>query len=350
MHRLSRGTGFRGLCGIWPSRHQDGLRWIRPLLTVTRHEIQHYLTGQRFSWREDTTNQDRRFRRNVIRHDLLPKLQSESQQDLVDNLHNLSLISYRGYTEKILPYVQRLTASAISIHTDEVILKIPELRSESPLILGEVIRSVLCHLGCGEQSWTQKHYRAVITLITTPSSGGLSLPGQVHVLRHQHQLIFRVPRAIPLPVFPKTTVTLALPGQTSFGPYLMTTDYLTPSEYVAHQYRREKDPMIEVFDADRLTLPLTVRVKQPGDGFHPLNRSSMQKVSRFLNRARLPLDMREKTILICDAKTIIWVCPVRMSDHAKITSSTRKCMKIEVRSVKTDPETEGRFQRISEYP
>ena len=59
LYRFVRGTGFRGLGGIWPKRvFADGVTFIRPMLSVTREEVIHYLQSRNLPWRRDRTNTD----------------------------------------------------------------------------------------------------------------------------------------------------------------------------------------------------------------------------------------------------------------------------------------------------
>ena len=53
------------------------IRIIRPLLGVTRQEVEQYLTALGQAWREDESNLDHRFARNRVRHELLPLLEHE---------------------------------------------------------------------------------------------------------------------------------------------------------------------------------------------------------------------------------------------------------------------------------
>jgi tRNA(Ile)-lysidine synthase len=99
--RLIRGTGLRGLCGIWPAKKfADGITFIRPLLCATRDEIIQYLNSRNLNWCTDRTNTDFAYRRNFIRHCLLPALQNGSQGDLVERLAVLSKAS-RGFYQMI---------------------------------------------------------------------------------------------------------------------------------------------------------------------------------------------------------------------------------------------------------
>jgi tRNA(Ile)-lysidine synthase len=73
--RIVRGTGSRGLAGIAPWQKQKAL--IRPLLCLTRREIEQYLRQLGQGWREDSSNFDLRHSRNRIRHELLPLLRRD---------------------------------------------------------------------------------------------------------------------------------------------------------------------------------------------------------------------------------------------------------------------------------
>ena len=67
--RIIRGTGPAGISGIAPIR--DGL-WVRPLLGLTRHELEVWLETSHITFRHDSSNDDTRFVRNRVRHELLP--------------------------------------------------------------------------------------------------------------------------------------------------------------------------------------------------------------------------------------------------------------------------------------
>ncbi|NNJ88373.1 MAG: tRNA lysidine(34) synthetase TilS, partial [Eudoraea sp.] len=67
---LSRGTGIEGLSGIPPD--SNGI--IRPLLAFSRAEILQYAREQGIKWREDSSNEETKYLRNKIRHELVPVL------------------------------------------------------------------------------------------------------------------------------------------------------------------------------------------------------------------------------------------------------------------------------------
>lgn len=74
-HNLLRGTGRRGLSSL---KSIDGIH--RPLLHLPKHKLIEYAESKGLEWREDSTNNDLRYRRNYIRHQLLPAIQKKSPE------------------------------------------------------------------------------------------------------------------------------------------------------------------------------------------------------------------------------------------------------------------------------
>ena len=74
LFHLARGTGIRGLGGIAPSIQMDGMQVIRPLLCLTRQEIEGWLREQEQDFCVDATNADVHYARNRIRREVLPGL------------------------------------------------------------------------------------------------------------------------------------------------------------------------------------------------------------------------------------------------------------------------------------
>lgn len=95
--RILRGSSLKGLCGIQKFR-EDGI--FRPFLNVTKAEIEAYVAKHSLSWCEDETNADTSFLRNSIRHELLPKIESETPL-AIEQLCRIALLGKSAY-EKIL--------------------------------------------------------------------------------------------------------------------------------------------------------------------------------------------------------------------------------------------------------
>ena len=74
MH-LFRGAGPEGLAGMRPDSVTDGIRILRPLLSIGRQELRDALTADGITWREDSSNGDTRYTRNMIRARIMPEIE-----------------------------------------------------------------------------------------------------------------------------------------------------------------------------------------------------------------------------------------------------------------------------------
>ncbi|NYH07791.1 tRNA lysidine(34) synthetase TilS [Pseudomonas moraviensis] len=74
LFRLLRGAGVRGLSGMPATRALGQGSLVRPLLDVTRAELEAYAHDHGLRWVEDPSNQDRQFSRNYLRHQVMPQL------------------------------------------------------------------------------------------------------------------------------------------------------------------------------------------------------------------------------------------------------------------------------------
>lgn len=85
---LLRGTGRKGLSSL---RSTDGL--VRPLLNIPKTDLITYAKKCNLQWREDSTNTDKTYKRNYVRHKVVPKLTPKQREDLlmyITNMHNIN--------------------------------------------------------------------------------------------------------------------------------------------------------------------------------------------------------------------------------------------------------------------
>ena len=136
LHRVIRGSGLRGLAGIPPVRE----RYIRPLLTVTRTEVEAFLQTLGQDYVTDSTNATDAYTRNRIRHDLIPKMQEMNpalEQTAIGMLQALQ-------TEQ--DYMAKQAAAILQVHqTDDYTLS--DLRTEHPAIQLRCIMQLLEQFG-----------------------------------------------------------------------------------------------------------------------------------------------------------------------------------------------------------
>ena len=355
LHRLLRGTGFRGLAGIWPVRtFNDNIRFVRPLLCVTRDEIVKYLHQNKLQWSEDLTNADCRYTRNYIRHKLLPALQKDFNGSIVEQLYDLSDVARKFY-KIICNHVDKIWPKIADCIDEKTSLNL-ELFSEQPQpVKVELIRRSLAGIGCGERNLTQQLYQKILQLAEKNVTGRkIELPDGFLVRREYGSLVFsqygRVGlssrrRPLPKPDAPPISyrltnaepVIVKIPGKTQFGQYLIEAEVLESDEYkyLAPQFIAGSSfRFVECFDLDKIKPPLVVRFRQPGDRLVPLGQKGEKKIGKFLTAQKVPHKIRQKILIVTDNEKILWLWPVRMSEQAKITNETSKILRLEIGDTK----------------
>jgi len=309
LHRILRGTGFRGLAGI-PRRRLlvEGVTLIRPMLDVSREEIRNYLASIGQTFREDVTNRDLNRTRNRIRHDLLPKLEAEYNPAIREALIRLSKIS-NGWDSHL-----DLQVDAVTILADEkrIVLRTEALLSLSSSIRAEVIRLIWKRAGWPEREMNSANWlRLVASLDANPTR--FSIVGGIEVFVSSDE--FRLTRS-SVEVEPQNPpVSLAIPGEVAWGTVRIRASF-DPSEGC------------EAIDLDRLQgNVLTVRAPIGGDRFEPLGLGGHSRpLNDFFRGRNVPREERRNVPIVCDNDGIVWVVGHRIAERVKRTEGTQRLL------------------------
>ncbi|MGX8728224.1 MAG: tRNA lysidine(34) synthetase TilS, partial [Lachnospiraceae bacterium] len=174
LFQLARGTGLAGLSGISPANGA----FIRPLLCLTRGEIEAWLLSRKISWREDSTNADTQYARNRIRHEILPGLSKVNAQAVTHMAEAASEVREAyTYLESLLPDRWRSCAAE---GQGEIFLSAGELLAEPPLLQRMLIREAFRRLG-GLKDLGKVHVEAVLDLLRGAEGRRRDLPGMLAV-------------------------------------------------------------------------------------------------------------------------------------------------------------------------
>ena len=179
---LTRGAGLRGLGGIPPRRG----RIVRPLLQVTRAEIEDYLREKGLPHTEDGSNADEGFRRNLLRRRVLPVLKELNPAFLRTAESTAALL--RRDEDCLDALAQRF----LEEHYQNGSLPVGELLAQHPAIASRVVRKLCDH------SLNGGHVEDVLAFCRGTGAGSLDLPGQ-RIRREQGRLYFETAEAVTLP-------------------------------------------------------------------------------------------------------------------------------------------------------
>lgn len=325
LHRMLRGTGFRGLAGIRPKTNIKGKIFIRPLLCLTRDEIEDYLKSEGIDWQIDHTNLDVKFTRNRIRHRLIPYLLKESP-NLIEEISDLSL-HCATLTKNIETFAESVRKKCfISEENKKIVVDMNIFLQQPAPVEVELIRTGLMHLGVGLREYAFEHYKKIVDFIKTAFTGKtLTIPGTVKILKGYDRFFII---AFTAEEEKSQEIFLNVPGRTIFEGREIQVEIL---ENVVNHDIKNKDEFTECFDYEQIKLPLKARYRREGDKFRPFGLDGFKKVGKFLTAQKIDTEVKNNILLIEDAeKDILWVAPIRRSGQAVVNDKRRKILRITI--------------------
>jgi tRNA(Ile)-lysidine synthase len=183
LHHLMRGTGPAGLAGIAPSRpagsgpDASDFVLIRPLLGVRRSDIRAALRSIDQPWREDATNRDIRYRRNWIRHQLLPMIHSQYPH-AVDAIGR-AVDQQRHWRQIIDRLAARWLATTLR---DRRPPRLSFDTSTDPAVMIAGLQQLWDDQAWGRGKLNQTHWRRLAQTIRSECEDRYSLPGPIDVI------------------------------------------------------------------------------------------------------------------------------------------------------------------------
>lgn len=332
LFHLFRGTGLAGASGIKPVRGNI----IRPLLPVSRKEIEEYLNKKEIAFCIDRTNLEDTYTRNRIRNHLIPFAEKEICSGAANHMWEaadmlLEAEEYiRGQAEKA--YAECLTEpDEKSGAVRRVGIRADILKKKEALIQKYVFLICLEGLTEGRKDITSAHIEALRGLLSKQGSKQLSLPyGLKAVKEYEHLTIYTSEGAESSESdrAPGQRVEIIIPGS-------IYMEGLGHVEFSVFPY--EKSQIIpeksytKWFDYDRITKSLVFRTRETGD-FLTINESLAKKsLKDYMIGEKIPKSRRGEIYVLAEDSHILWVPGYRISQYYKITEDTKNVLQVRVR-------------------
>lgn len=311
--RILRGTGVRGLAGIAPVQREKHL--LRPLLGITRQEVESYLETIHQPWRNDSSNLDLSHTRNRIRHRLLPLLEKDFNPAIRQTLAGLAEVAraednyWNKELESLLPRLirqgkpTRSGRSATGEAEKTLALDLVKLRALPQAVRSLVLQKTAEQLGITLEF---KHIQQLTHIILQPrQTKGLTLPEGLQVECGLRELRFSLE---PVKTQENYRYLLPIPGEVRVPELGRTIRALVISD--GKQKISGYNPS-SLLSRNLLAPELTVRNWQAGDRFFPAHSQSPKKVKELLQPSRLGsgLSSAERKLwpVIESAGKIVWM-------------------------------------------
>ncbi len=309
---LVRGTGLPGLLGIAPNKD----KLIRPLLFATKGEILDFAQKEKLDWREDSSNATDAYRRNLLRHQVLPVLQEMNPS--LQRTFNQNLERLRAVDSLLGGLLLEWRRKAVRIENDSIFISIPTIQqaNEPAYILHEIL---------AEYGFNYAQTKQVVAAL-----GGISgkqfFSASHSLTKDREDLIVEPLR------------------QTDGSQFIFiqeNSDKVTLSENSSLVItRRPLLPNMEFragaqtacFDAARLHFPLCVRAWRAGDWLQPFGMGGKsKKVSDLLVDAKVPVNRKKDYLVLSDDKqNILWVLGLRTDERFKVNTATTEMLRFEI--------------------
>ena len=346
--RLVRGTGLRGLGGIYPRivvEYEDGDAHgeiVRPLLGVRRRELEKYLTDLKQSWREDSSNADSRFTRNRVRSLVLPLLEREFNPAVVETFSELAEIArdeedyweneVSGWLGTVVQWSEPEWLRGLAgFGAAQSLVRIGQPQPEvdpqalarieewgAPLMNASVSRPWLLTepravqrrvlKAIGEQAGIPlefKHIEEIMQFATEDGAAGkgLSLPLGWKIVREREAILFVAPDLSRNEPVLNYEYSLPVPGRAVVPEVggVIEALRIRPGVRIA-----EYNPQ-QLLRADLLPERLIMRNWRPGDRFWPAHTKSPKKVKELLQERHVAQAQRRFWPVAVSGEVIIWM-------------------------------------------
>jgi len=321
--RVISGTGLQGLQAIRPKRKLNGSYVVRPLIEVPRRDIRKFVRDNRIRYREDATNRSTRFLRNRIRHKLIPLLEKSFNPQVKRALARLPhlLDVDLGFLEETAQlFYKRL---ATQKQPGEVLFPRQSFLQLRPSIQYRLIARAMRSLAEAELDFD--HWNLFLERLTTERRFKLQLPKGL--------IVSLSPEAIRIRLQQSSNVLFSHSLSPGDELYLPDANATLTCEQLAERPRvfRKSDRSYELLDGAKLSFPLEVRNRRPGDRFQPLGQSRPLKLKGFLINKRVPAEERDRLPLIVSGPAIAWVSGIALGEAYKVGPRTKQFIRISLK-------------------
>jgi tRNA(Ile)-lysidine synthase len=306
--RLLRGAGGEGLAGMRfesPSPADPAVLLVRPLLDVTRAELEAHARAAGLRWREDASNREERPLRNWLRRRVVPLLEQRT----------------RGALHRLVNRAAQIVAAEAHFSREEADrwlsrgARRPRFDRLAVAVQRQVIARQLTELGVEARfEWIEA--LRLDTAVPVTTCAGLiwrDPEGRLHRGRTEGSAFQTAEGTLDLRA-PAGRVDFAgLRG--AWRCFSVSPGWKVPPPVLGREF----------LDAARLGRRVVLRHWRRGDRFQPLGLPTPAKLQDLFTNAKVPRDARHAAVLLANtAGEIVWVERLRLGEAAKVRPSTRR--------------------------
>ena len=311
---MVRGTGIRGVAGIRP--HNGHI--LRPLLDMSRSDIEAYLRERGETYVTDSTNLEDEATRNKFRLNVIPLLRTINPR-ASENIHATS--KHLAEAERIVEWaVSMAREEIITSQGDDLIIDVPRLEAfVSPeYLLNDICRDYgfsTSQIADMSEAIREHHVGAVFSSATHIAA----------VANINNQLCIQISKNIP------DQSEYKLPEEGIYN-LSSTLKVIIKSEVIADDFVISKSADCATLGYQKVAFPLTLRTIREGDRFTPFGMKGSKLVSDYLTDIKCSvIDKRRQQVVVDATGTIVWLVGRRTSDKCRIDATSTMALVISLK-------------------
>ena len=285
---MVRGTGVHGLTGIRP---QNGYI-LRPLLCVSRAEIEDFLAERGQKYVTDSTNMEDEATRNKVRHHIIPELQQ--------------------LNGKALENIQRMAERMVAVEAllDDYKVKTVRVEAGRTVIRKcDVLNDYLLYELLADYGFNSSQATQIYASMGANSVGSVFSSADYDLLVDRECLLIESHREPMKPlVIPET------------GTYILDEERKIRVEI--GDFSVSKDPYVATLDASKVSFPLMVRRVEEGDWIVPFGMKGRKLLSDQMTDLKMSIFDKRKQLVVADSKgVIVWAIGIRVSQNVAVCAT-----------------------------
>lgn len=322
---VTRGSGVKGFQSVPAVR----MPFVRPLINLPKADILKYLKSRRLRFSIDVSNRDIKYRRNLMRHTIVPRL-----RNINPRLHEAIkkaiefLKTDDDYLESRAALIYRRTVGPAGSNLS---LDMAKLIRYNKALSYRVIRKALKELAGTLDGFESKHFALVFGLMSKENGKSVNLPKGLFAQKEYDRIV--IGQSCKKGSFYK---------KLNIKKDVFIRDpFKIHSRLLANFDLARRSPGIEVFDRAKVFPPLYVRSIRPGDFI--LTKIGRKRIKKYYNEYKISFFERNRLLVLGDRKGILWLIGYGRAHRARVGEGTKKFLVVKYE--KTDQSAGDRTPR-----
>lgn len=312
MMRFVRGTGINGLSGI---PYVNG-NIIRPLLDISRAEIEAFLDSENQDFVTDKTNKEPIYFRNKVRLNLIPEIEREYNPNFTETLSS-NIPIYKSAADFLETVISQKEKALIKYEKNYMVIEINQLNKEHDFVIFSVIASAV-RKACSDKQITSKMINEIFEIVRK-RNGAVEFSKEIYVSVMYDKLFF---------ITERENEEFCVSINNFEEKYIPECDKTITFTIVKS---KEKKKNAVYVDYDKIFgKNITVRNRKDGDVFFPSGMTGRKKLKDFFIDKKIPSFLRGKIPVFLADEEIFCVGTMRVSEKVKVGCDTKNILKIEI--------------------